>query len=77
MAEQSYNDAKESCKTKFGNNQLGRLFEPKTLESSQEITTAAKIRKSHMWKNKKIHKVKGCSCLIISLLLAGNVRVFH
>ena len=51
MTEQSYNDAKESCKTKFGNNQLGRLFEPKTLESSQEITNAAKSLsgKTYLW----------------------------
>jgi hypothetical protein len=49
--EQSYNDAKESCKTKFVNNQLGRLFEPKTLESSQEITNAAQSvsGKTYLW----------------------------
>ena len=51
MTLQSYNDAKENCKTKFGNYQLGRLFEPKTLESSQEITNAAKIvsGKTYLW----------------------------
>ena len=49
--EQSYNDAKENCKNKFGNNQLGRLFEPKTLQSSQEITNKAKSLsgKTYLW----------------------------
>ena len=49
--EQYYNSANENCKTKFGNNHLGRLFEPKTLESSQEITNAAKSvsGKTYLW----------------------------
>ena len=51
IAEQDYNAAKESCKNKFGNNHLGRLFEPKTLESSQQITNAALSvsGKTYLW----------------------------
>lgn len=49
--EQYYNSANDNCKTKFGNNHLGGLFEPKTLESSETVTNYAKSTsgKSYLW----------------------------
>ena len=34
---QNYDNAIESCKTRFGNHLLGRLFEPKSIDVSRAV----------------------------------------